>query len=94
MAGANEICAYGGGSKFDQCAASANFQACIGDSVRPAPRQACDEDHPCREDYMCQRLEPLEGNKAVSTTPTTKGFCNPTYFIFQMRLDGHPTPEG
>ncbi|MBX3226576.1 MAG: hypothetical protein KIT84_32045 [Labilithrix sp.] len=94
MAGANEICAYGGGAKFDQCAASGNFQACIGGAVRPAPRQACDEDNPCREDYMCQRLEPIEGKAPISTTPATKGFCNPTYFIFQMRVDGHPKPEG
>ena len=41
---------------------------------------------------MCQRLEPIGGNQTISTTPKTKGFCNPTYFIFQMRLDGHPTP--
>jgi hypothetical protein len=20
------------------------------------------------------------------------GFCSPTYFLFQLRLDGHPTP--
>lgn len=93
MHGEHEICAYGGGTKFDQCAASSNFQACLGGAVRPAPRQACDEQNPCREDYMCQRLEPVDGSKPISTTPSTKGFCNPTYFIFQMRLDGHPTPN-
>ena len=93
MHGAHEICAYGGGAKFDECAASSNFQACLGGAVRPAPRQACDESNPCREDYMCQRLEPGLGGKPISTTPALAGFCNPTYFIFQMRLDGHPTPE-
>lgn len=93
MTGANEICAFGGGAKFDMCAASANFATCIADAVRPAPRQACDDDHPCREDYMCQRLEPIGDNHPITTTPKTKGFCNPTYFIFQMRLDGHPSPQ-
>ena len=99
MSGEHEICAYGGGAKFDECAASANFQSCLGGAVRPAPRQACDEENPCREDYMCQRLEPIDAAakggtaKRISTTPGTKGFCNPTYFIFQMRLDGHPTPD-
>ncbi len=90
MNGPNEICALGGGAAFDACAASGNFAACVQGAVRPAPRQACDAENPCREDYMCQRLEPLSGS--VSTTPRSKGFCNPTYFIFQMRLDGHPSP--
>jgi hypothetical protein len=90
MNGDHEICAYGGGAAFDACAMSGNFAACIDSAVRPAPRQACDEDQPCREDYMCQRLEPI-GAKYAST-PKRKGYCNPTYFIFQMRLDGHPTP--
>ena len=91
--GGNEICAFGAiGSRFDACAASQNVGSCIESSVRPAPRTACDDATPCREDYMCQRLEPLSGNAAITTTPSGKGFCNPTYFIFQMRLDGHPTP--
>jgi hypothetical protein len=51
-----------------------------------------DDETPCREDYMCQRLEPITGNGAIKTTPRGKGFCNPTYFIFQMRVDGHPAP--
>lgn len=91
--GGNEICAFGAiGDRFDACAASQNVGSCIESSVRPAPRTACDDATPCREDYMCQRLEPLTGNAPTTTTPSGKGFCNPTYFIFQMRLDGHPTP--
>lgn len=91
--GGNEICAFGAiGSRFDACAASQNVASCIESSVAPAPRTACDDANPCREDYMCQRLEPLTGNAPIKTTPSGKGFCNPTYFIFQMRLDGHPTP--
>lgn len=93
MNGDHEICAYGGGAAFDSCAASGNFASCIEDSVRPAPRQACDEENPCREDYMCQRLESLSSRATLTSTPKGKGFCNPTYFIFQMRLDGHPSPN-
>jgi hypothetical protein len=92
MNGAHEICAYGGGAAFDSCAASGNFASCIENSVRPAPRQACDDENPCREDYMCQRLESLSSSSTLTSTPKGKGFCNPTYFIFQMRLDGHPSP--
>ncbi len=91
--GGREICAFGAiGTRFDACAASQNVASCIESSVQPAPRTACDDASPCREDYMCQRLEPLSGNAPITTTPSGKGFCNPTYFIFQMRLDGHPPP--
>jgi hypothetical protein len=91
--GGNEICAFGAiGTRFDACAATGNIASCIEQSVAPAPRTACDDNTPCREDYMCQRLEPLTGGAPITTTPRGKGFCNPTYFIFQMRLDGHPRP--
>lgn len=91
--GGAEICAFGAnGTRFDACAASQNVAACIESSVAPAPRTSCDDENPCREDFMCQRLEPLTGDAPIRTTPTGKGFCNPTYFIFQMRLDGHPSP--
>ncbi len=57
---------------------------------------ACHRGRFCREDYMCQKLD-------MRLTPTTPaiarrmeeeqvGFCTPTYFLYQMRLDGHPVP--
>jgi hypothetical protein len=40
--------------------------------------RACDADQPCRDDYLC------------ALTPAGKGACLPPYFVFQMRVDGHP----
>jgi len=45
--------------------------------------RACDEQHACRDDYACARVEG-EGGKTV-------GACVPPYFLFQLRVDGPPT---
>lgn len=40
---------------------------------------------------MCQALPPdLSGAARVAQE---NGFFSPTYFVFQMRIDGHPDPE-
>jgi hypothetical protein len=85
----NEICGLVGGKKFDTCVATNNFDQCLGGAVNRGNRPACSADHFCREDYMCQSLPP--------DTPSIGkvkgiGFCSPTYFIFQMRIDNHATP--
>ncbi|UVK36911.1 hypothetical protein LHFGNBLO_003882 [Mesorhizobium sp. AR10] len=85
----NEICGLVGGKKFDTCVATNNFDQCLGGAVNRGNRPACSADHFCREDYMCQSLP--------SDTPGISkvkgiGFCSPTYFIFQMRIDNHATP--
>ncbi|MFN7697796.1 MAG: S-layer homology domain-containing protein [Deltaproteobacteria bacterium] len=87
----DDMCAYNGGISFDTCAASGNFAACLGTSTTRGLRTACDELTPCREDYICQRFV----DPAASTAHATggRGFCVPTYFLFQMRLDGHPRPR-
>ncbi|WP_192181197.1 hypothetical protein [Mesorhizobium amorphae] len=84
-----EICGLVGGKKFDTCVATNNFDQCLGGAVNRGNRPACSADHFCREDYMCQSLP--------SDTPGVGkvkgiGFCSPTYFIFQMRIDNHATP--
>ena len=85
----NEICALVGGKKFDLCVATNNFDQCLGGAVNRGNRQACSADHFCREDYMCQTLPPdTPGASKVKGI----GFCSPTYFIFQMRIDNHATP--
>lgn len=85
----NEICGLVGGKKFDTCVATNNFDQCLGGAVNRGNRPACSADRFCREDYMCQSLP--------SDTPGIGkvkgiGFCSPTYFIFQMRIDNHATP--
>lgn len=85
----NEICALVGGKKFDLCVATNNFSSCLGGAVNRGNRQACSAEHFCREDYMCQTLpDDIPGKAKVKGI----GFCSPTYFIFQMRIDNHATP--
>ncbi|RVD35560.1 hypothetical protein EN742_24730, partial [Mesorhizobium sp. M4A.F.Ca.ET.020.02.1.1] len=85
----NEICGLVGGKKFDTCVATNNFDQCLGGAVNRGNRPACSADHFCREDYMCQSLPPdTPGAAKVKGI----GFCSPTYFIFQMRIDNHATP--
>lgn len=84
-----EICGLAGGKAFDLCVATNDFDSCLGGAVVRGNRPTCSADDFCREDYMCQAFP--------ADTPGIgkikgKGFCSPTYFIFQMRIDNHPTP--
>ncbi len=64
---------------FNDCLArGTTFEACIIDNSRPAALRRCDASHPCRDDYVC------------SLTGTGQGACMPPYFLFQLRVDGHP----
>ncbi|MFG1231720.1 hypothetical protein V5F72_05345 [Xanthobacter flavus] len=86
-----EICAFVGGKAFDLCVATDNFAKCMSASVARGNRPACGEGRFCREDFMCQALPSnLAGAAAVARDT---GYCSPTYFVFQMRIDGHPDPE-
>jgi len=86
----NEICGLAGGKAFDTCVATNNFAACYGASVVRGNRPTCGRDHFCREDFMCQALP----DDVVGSGDVVKdfGFCSPTYFLFQMRIDNHPDP--
>lgn len=85
-----EICALVGGKAFDLCVATDNFAQCMDASVVRGNRPTCGAGRFCREDFMCQALPPtLPGAAAISAD---NGFCSPTYFVFQMRIDGHPDP--
>lgn len=90
-----EICAVVGGSRFDKCVEE-DFHTCLGGIVARGVVDLCHVDQPCREDYICQALPyqlesvPTEAGQAL--TEAGIGFCTPTYFLFQLRLDGHPVP--
>jgi hypothetical protein len=56
------------------------FTDCLAKHVRPAGLRRCDEQTPCRDDYLCARGQ--DGG----------GACIPPYFLFQLRVDGHPHP--
>ncbi|MDB4985978.1 MAG: hypothetical protein JWN04_1156, partial [Myxococcaceae bacterium] len=67
---------------FNDCLARMRpFSECVRDHVRPAGLRACSESAPCRDDYVCAR------------TATGEGACLPPYFVFQLRVDGHPAPN-
>ncbi|MFK8252576.1 hypothetical protein [Ancylobacter terrae] len=85
-----EICGLAGGKDFDDCAATNDFGRCYEASVVRGMRPACGAKSFCREDYMCQALP--AGLPGAGRIDRDVGFCSPTYFLFQMRLDGHPDP--
>jgi hypothetical protein len=68
--------------EFNAClAAHTPFDVCLANDTRPGALQACDFKTPCRDDYVCTRTKGL--------APET-GACLPPYFLFQLRVDGHP----
>ena len=82
-----EICGFAGGRAFDICVATNDFAGCLGASIVRGMRATCSAERLCREDFMCQALPPdLPQVGRVAGL----GYCSPTYFLFQMRLDGHP----
>jgi hypothetical protein len=65
---------------FNDClAARRPFAQCIAETANPAGMRSCSVDAPCRDDYICAR----SGSDA--------GVCLPPYFLFQLRVDGHPS---
>jgi hypothetical protein len=67
---------------FNNCVARGEpFEACVRANVRPADLRGCDFKHPCRDDYVCARAGKDHGT------------CIPPYFLFQMRVDGHPAGD-
>lgn len=53
------------------------IENCLATRLNPSLVRACDETHPCRDDYACARV-----------TPDGRGACVPPYFVFQARVDG------
>lgn len=84
-----EICGLTGGKKFDLCVSTGNFDQCLAGAVQRGNRATCSADRFCRDDYICQAFPPDTPNVAKVKGV---GFCSPTYFVFQMRIDNHATP--
>lgn len=76
--GDDAVCGVIAVHPFNDCLGSgAAFSKCI-KHVRPIGLARCDDNRPCRDDYVCARA------------PSGEGACLPPYFLFQMRVDGHP----
>lgn len=66
---------------FNQCLSQAKpFEKCLVDNVRPGSLRSCGATQHCRDDYICAK------------TASGAGGCIPPYFLFQLRVDGHPKP--
>lgn len=71
------IAVYG----FNECLFEGKlFTDCLKNHTGPISLRKCDENTPCRDDYIC------------TGTAEGPGTCIPPYFLFQLRLDGHVKP--
>lgn len=67
---------------FTACLASGKpFTDCLSGASSKF-RRRCDAETPCGEDYVCAGVPGANDNV---------GACMPPYFIFQVRVDGHPS---
>jgi hypothetical protein len=97
----DEICAIVGGKGFEQMAKGYFDSTVFAAGVGRGLLNVCTPSRFCREDYICQEMpDLLTGAKfgvSAQTLNTLKsrkiGFCTPTYFVYQLRLDGHPNPR-
>lgn len=65
-------------TQFNQCLARGiPFDTCVRDQTRPGSLRRCSATEPCRDDYVCARMQ------------SGQGACIPPYFLFQLRVDGH-----
>ena len=92
-----EICAAVGGTKFEECAQGNDVLSCLRGAVTRGMVDTCAPGRSCREDYVCQRIpRELPGvadpARVRWLNENAVGFCTPTYFLFNMRADGHPDP--
>ena len=90
-----DICAVVGGSRFDRCVEQ-DFHACLEQIVGRGMVATCSAEVACREDMICQampwQLQGVPDDAGRKLADAGVGFCTPTYFLFQLRLDGHPVP--
>ncbi len=95
-----EICAIVGGKGFEQMAMGQFDSLAFAKGVGRGMLDTCDATRPCREDYSCQQLPDFLAQPHGPVAPALLadvqarglGFCTPTYFVYQLRLDGHPPP--
>jgi hypothetical protein len=78
-----EICGPTAGSGFADClAGKSTFARCLERHGELKSRGRCNASRSCRNDYVCARIDEEQD-----------GACVPAYFLFQLRVDGHPAPS-
>ncbi|MGK0366915.1 MAG: hypothetical protein ACI9QD_000045 [Thermoproteota archaeon] len=66
---------------FNSCLGSNRpFTTCLNKYTGELSLKSCNTENPCRDDFVCAR------------TKNNTGVCIPPYFLFQLRVDGHPKP--
>jgi hypothetical protein len=90
-AAAGTVCTSEAGQLFSKCVGMlddgvTSFVPCLSlaETTRKSTVRSCNLDRPCRDDYVCLATP--------DTLKTGLGACLPPYFLFQFRIDGHPTP--
>jgi hypothetical protein len=97
----NEICAVVGGKGFEQMAKGYFDSGIFAAGVGRGLLNTCTPSRFCREDYICQQMPDfvtgarfnVSAQALNSLRSRQIGFCTPTYFVYQLRLDGHPNPR-
>jgi hypothetical protein len=95
----DEVCAIVGGKGFEQMAMGYFDSRAFAAGVGRGMLDTCTPTRACREDYICQQLPRFLLDKGVAEATLLRlhdehiGFCTPTYFVYQLRLDGHPNPR-
>jgi len=76
----DEACGLIAFNGFNPCLARGEaFTKCLSNFTGELVLRKCGENASCRDDFVCSQAK--EG-----------GVCIPPYFLFQLRLDGHPRP--
>jgi hypothetical protein len=96
----DELCAVVGGRGFEEMAKGYFSSKKFAEGVGRGMLNSCSSSRFCREDYICQEMPDfLAGSRfGVASSAIEEfrrkniGFCTPTYFVYQLRLDGHPNP--
>ena len=96
----DELCAVVGGKGFEEMAKGYFNSKKFAEGVGRGMLNACSPSRFCREDYICQEMPDFLTGSRFGVSPGTIeefrkksiGFCTPTYFVYQLRLDGHPNP--
>lgn len=60
---------------------SVTFEGCLEKTRTHYGFGRCNENRPCRNDFVCAK------------SYNGQGYCTPSYFLFQIRLDGHLNPQ-